>query len=501
MNYADALEQNHEGDRAWSLRRALWQKAKRRIEDEAAVDAASASVRRVARSRLEMTLSSGDGRLDALRDLLRLDRDADAKPSAAAREAVLAWLQDAGEYSAERGYLWQQYGRNLARPLWAEISTALAADDSDALGELLDRGGERLSRYDRINAAVRSSNWRGAQSDAFDTSDLQRNDDELHQQLSDTLLEFSNSGALAASARDLGAIVEQERGVAAERALSPSLRLTIELSRIRRGLRDASALADVPETEEAGTARLRLRRRDAETSLSVATRHSFRSYQPVLLEHDQTLGHGLSLRTGLGLHVTANESSALRVAGMKDQFGLTLGYQISQRERLSLQWTDARYLGQTGSTLGGGSAWQTELAVPIKLGTPDLEWSGFAAQYRFSRLLGISDSALQTLIPATSSQSVTDFFIPTGFRYYGMRLSSNMRYQGAAGDYTRAIRPYASLALTHHSDLGAGYDLAFGLTGSVAGGDRLSLGYSLSKGGTGNYGHVRELGLYYQQQF
>jgi hypothetical protein len=501
MNYADALEQNHEADRAWSLRRSLWQHAENQRGLDERFDAALAGARRIARSRLEMTLGAGEGRLAALHDLLRLDRDADGKPTAAAREAVLAWLQDAGEYSAERGYLWQQYGSNLARPLWADISTALAADDVDALGELLERGGERLSRYDRINTAARSGDWRSAQSDAFDTSEQQRNDDELQQQLSDTLLQFSDSVAATATARDLGAIAEQERDVGAECALNPNLRLAVELSRIRRGLRDANALVKVPEIEDAGTARLRLRRNDAESSISLATRNSLRAYRPALLEHSQTLGNGLSLHAGLGLHLAATESSALRVAGMKDQVDWTLRYQISQRERLSLQWSDAHYLGQTGSLLGRGSAWQTELAIPIKLGTPDLECSGFAARYRFERFQGVSDAALQALIPATSGLSVTDLFIPSGFRYYGMRLSSNMRYQGVAGDYTRAFRPYASLALTHHSDLGAGYDLAFGLSGSIAGGDRLSLGYSLAKGGTGNYGHVRELGLYYQQQF
>lgn len=184
MNYADALEQNQQSDQAWRLRQHLLAQqgalgrytraqARARWLTQEGLD----TVQRIARTRLVLTQRPGDPALDVLRELLRLDRDAQGQYSNAAAETAIGWLQDAGEYGAERGFLYQQYARSHSlrsnRPLWADITLALAEDDKASTGQLLETFDQRLPRYDRVNAAVAVGDIRLAQSAAFETQDQQ----------------------------------------------------------------------------------------------------------------------------------------------------------------------------------------------------------------------------------------------------------------------------------------------------------------------------------------
>ena len=105
---------------------------------------------------------------------------------------------------------------------------------------------------------------------------------------------------------------------------------------------------------------------------------------------------------------------------------------------------------------------------------------------------------MRPLLPTgdtTAAEVGADFFLPDNFRYYGIRLSTDTRFER---EYTRAWRPYATLAKTWHSELGQGYDLGAGIAGSVFGADHLNLGWKLGKGGTSSAGLVREIGLTYR---
>ena len=104
------------------------------------------------------------------------------------------------------------------------------------------------------------------------------------------------------------------------------------------------------------------------------------------------------------------------------------------------------------------------------------------------------------MLPAgtTFSDLGPNFFLPDAFRFYGIRVSTDTRFEK---DYTRAWRPYATAARTWHSELGPGYDLGLGLAGSVFGNDHLAFGWRLSKSGATSGGTVREFGLTYRLHY
>ena len=82
----------------------------------------------------------------------------DATAPNAAAETAIGWLQDAAEYGAERRFLYHQYARSQGlrshRPLWANITLALAEEDKAATGQLLETFDQRLPRYATGGAAA-----------------------------------------------------------------------------------------------------------------------------------------------------------------------------------------------------------------------------------------------------------------------------------------------------------------------------------------------------------
>lgn len=519
MNYADALDQNQQADRAWRLRRHLlareWQSAREgqggtRLTRAQArkiwlTDAGLDQTRRIARTRLMITQRPGDAAIDVLRELLRLDRDARGNFSNAAAETAIGWLQDAGEYTAERGFLWHQYARSHSlranRPLWAEITVALAENDRAASGQLLETFDERLPRYDRINAAAAAHDVRLAQTAAFETQNEQHDDAPLHLQLTENLLAFSDHAGTRVTAAQLGGMDEQRADAVLHLALSPRLALDLNFGSIRRQA-TTPVVIRTPPSEKLLEARLHWRHLDGETVLYAASRQGFLQTTPLQLSHEQRLDNRLSLQTDIGVHLPSEESLALRVAGMKSRASASLRYQATRQDQFSLTHWGERYQLQAGTEVGSGRHSALQYTHTYRQDAPSLEWSAFWSTHAYRRkdLSGLQpiDLGLQQFLPADTNELGRDYFLPDDFSFYGIELSTNTRY---AQDYTRALRPFASISRTWHSRLGPGYGVRLGMAGSLWGADHLSLSWGQSKSGVQTQGTTRDLQLTYRLHF
>ena len=516
MNYADALDQNQQADRAWRLRRHLlsreWQAARvgqgsSRLTHAQArqlwlTDEGLDQTRRIARTRLMLTQRPGDAAMDVLRELLRLDRDARGNFSNAAAETAIGWLQDAGEYTAERGFLWHQYARSLSlranRPLWAEITVALAENDRAASGQLLEIFDERLPRYDRINAAVAAQDIRTAQSAAFDTQNDQRDDAPLHLQLADNLLAFSDHAGTRTTAAQLGGMDEQRSDAALHLAFSPRLALDVNFGSIGRQSTDPLTIV-APPGEQWLEARLHWKHLDGETVLYAANRQGFLTTTPLQLGHEQRLDSRLGLQAEIGVQLPSEESLALRVAGMKSRAAASVRYQATRQDQFSITYADERYQLQTGEPVGSGQHSSLQYIHTYRQDAPSLEWGAFWSTHAYQRndVAGVNPRiyGLQDFLPLETTELGPDYFLPDNFGFYGIELSTNTRY---AQDYTRALRPFANISRTWHSLLGPGYGLRFGLAGSVWGSDHLSLSWGQSLSGVQTQGLTRDLQFTYR---
>ncbi len=503
MNYADALEQNGETDRAWRLRQSLLAEVGRKTPARQWLTAEeNEEMRRVARARLVIAQRPGDPAHAILRELLRLDRDERGKLSENAAIVATAWLQNAGETAAERGWLWQRFARSASRPIWAEISVALAEDDRALAGRLLERHGEALARHDRVSAARRIDDLRLAQTVAFEAQSDQPADDDLHLQLTETLLAHSHHAGVQAERRNLGGIEEDEKAARLHLALTPRLELDLALGDIARKKTTGSTAIRTAPDERFRTALLTWRHPDGVTRMGAESRDSFADYTPLWLEHEQRIDNRLSFTTLLARHLPASDSSALRLGGMRDRFTLGASYRPTQRDGLGIEYAGERYWTQTGIGLGHGRHLQLEWRHALLLGGRDLEASTFWSMHRYERRGEVNNASLLPLMPTDfdpATQFMANIFIPENYRFYGIRLSTDTRFER---DYTRAWRPYGSVARTWHSTLGNGYELFAGVAGSVLGADHLRLGWSLSKGGTRDTGGLtRQFGFSYRLHY
>jgi hypothetical protein len=515
MLYADALEQNQEADRAWTLRQQVWQRQRAQVLAREGSEGLAArrwltgqgleEVQRQARNRLMLFHTQGDQELALLRELLRMDREGGrSEYSAAAAELAIAWLQERGEYSAERAYLWQQYARSRSKsantPLWAEITVALAEKDVAGAGQLLERHDEALPRYDRVNAAALVGDVRRAQSAAFETQDDQQDDDPLHLALSEQLLAFSDFGGLRLRSLRLDSINEQQKRAAWHLALNPRWALDVDAEQFSRSVnQDTSVRA--PSSERALGLRLTRKTQASSTEFMLGRRESLDGYTPMQVSHTYQLDSRLSLNASLGRDLVTQETLAMRMGGMKDRASVGASYQLSRLDQVSLELATERYRVQTGARVGSGRHALLQYLHTYRSEAPMLQFGAFTSWHGYSRndpaLLGGADAAILRYLPAGNAPTI-DYLLPRSFRFSGLQALFNMGYEQ---QYTRALRPFARLALTHHSLNGAGYDLGLGLATSVFGADHLMLGLGFSKSGINTVGNTRELQLNYRLHY
>jgi hypothetical protein len=458
------------------------------------------ATQRVARARLQITQNPGDPAYAVLRELMRLDLDNQGQLSNAAAETAIGWLQDQQEYSAERRFLWHQYARSRSlrthRPLWADITVALAEDDRMAAGELLEAFDERLPRYDRVNAARAVEDLRTAQSAAFDTQHAQHDDEPLHLQLTESLLAFSDQVQANTRHIQLAGMDENQLGGSLHLALSPRLVMDIEWNSIRRQSTNARVVSRPPQ-ERLWGARLLWKTASTATRLGWMRREGWQQTDAWLLSHEQRLDSRVTLMAELGWHQPSEESLALRLAGMKNHAHLSLRYQFSRLDSVLWDYRAEDYYLQTGHWLGSGRHTELRYTHTYRQDLPHLEFSAFGSYhgYRINQD-AMGWPSLDFLPPGALEGPRT--FVARSFAFYGLEASSNTRLEQ---DYTRALQPFASVSRTWHSRLGPGYGVRLGLAGSLLGADHFSIAWGLSKSGLQSQDRSSEWQLRYRLPF
>lgn len=319
-------------------------------------------------------------------------------------------------------------------------------------------------------------------------------------QLAESLLAFSDHAGMTVADRQLGSIDERLTAADWHLAITPKLAMDVQLGSLQRSTHDTAVIGTVPD-ERFTSLRINWQHDEGQTTLLAEKRHSLSDYTPLQLEHEHRIDNRLSLRIGLGQHLVSQESTALRVAGMKDRVAFNLSYQATRRDRISFEQLFERYDLQTGAPVGTGAHSTIIVSHALRQESRDLEISAFWSTHRFSRETTFSDPVLAPLLP-TGVPSVSalqpSFFLPENFDFYGIRLSTDMRYER---QYTRALRPFGSIAGTWHSQLGAGYDLRVGLAGSILGADHFSLTWGQSKAGIQNGGQTSNLNFNYRLHY
>ncbi|MGZ5166768.1 MAG: tetratricopeptide repeat protein [Burkholderiales bacterium] len=503
LNYADALEQNNQAEMAWRVRRHAWVKVREELAKSRSGVRPPLQLLQ-AQARLALQFTPGDPGLAVLRNLLRQDEAAGA-PSADARrrgldagtrELVLSWLISDEQWISAKTWLWKQYGRNLAKPVWAEASVALAENDVETLQRLLEAQADAIPRYDRHEAARRTQQYRLAQDIAFTSLERIPHDDEMHLRLTQSVLDMINSAELGYTHFTRGLIRGNELTGEAAFWLSPRLRLSFDLSVIDQSTTNTGALATVPGRDRLYGVTALFRHAIGETRLSVFYRDALSGTTGGRASYQRPLGPRVTGRIGLAYQERALETSALAAGGMRDRAFVDLEYNFSKREYVLGEVFASRYHTQERTFIGSGYGLNWELGHRFRTEYPD--WNvRLAGSINHFDQSGTGDAATAVLVPGGTIPTAA-FFLPPSFSVYGIYTGFGTFYQTT---YTRGVRPFADIGVNHNTVTGAGYSALLGLSGSVLGADRLTVYASSARGGNGTGLTSREVGVRYMYMF
>jgi hypothetical protein len=474
---ADLLETLDRHEEAWQLRRRAFSLVRARPRDGLAV----------ARARLAASLAPGDAALAALRAAVA------ENPDEAASLLLSHWIT-AGEYSWARAWMYGRLAREAARPRWAQLAVALAEDDRERLGVLLeDPAG--LPRRDAVEGARRldpplATNLAFAHQEALGT------DDDLQAQLAPLLREGATRLGLASQSLRLGGLDETRNRLTVEGAALPGLLLVLELTSLTRQLRDPEALGQAVNER---WALLRAATGDPESGrwqVSLAHREGFAPRTPAAVFFRRSRG-GLEWEVEVARAQPAEESLPLRVAGEKDILALKLGLAPVRPFAFSLGAARHHYRSQTGTPLGRGTSLTAHATTALRQEDPDLLVDLFAARHRFEAR-EVNDGRLTPLLPAGATTFASDFFLPPSFTLWGLTLSSRTALEETD---SRGLKPFWALTLSRHSEEGFGYDALLGVGGSLVGADHAGFGVEWARAQGTQPGSTRRVFFHYRHDF
>ena len=504
LNYADALEQNAEPDMAWRVRRHAWSEVRKEMAKIPPSERASIVLLR-AHARLALTFTPGDESAAVMRNLLRQDQDLDSPSSdplhrtldAGTRDLVLAWLISSEQYIPAKEWLTRQYAKNIVRPTWAESLLATVENDTETMARLLDTKLDDIPRYDRHEAAMRTQQVRLAEDIAFTELEKRPHDDEMHLRLTNTVLPRVNSVEVGQTWWRRGVLDGREQTAEVGIWIGPRLRLSFDVTHIDQGILSPGFFAAVPANDTAYGLTMLYRHAIGDTSFSVFYREAFDEFAGFRLVHSRPLGPRLSGRIGLAYNDRALETSATSVAAVRDRIFANVQYTFSKREYLSTEIQASRYYTQGERTfIGSGHSLTWELGHRIRTEYPDLTVRA-AGSFNHFNLSGSGDVPTSSLT-IDGTIPTAGFFLPGSFSVYGVYAGFGNWYRT---NYTRAIRPFADVGVSHNTVTGMGYSAILGASGSVVGMDRLTLYASTGRGGNGTNELSREVGLRYMYMF
>jgi hypothetical protein len=488
MQLADALEAAGDRDRAWRLRQSLWQRPVTATPEATAL----AQARQLARVRLARLQQPGDAALALMRALLREDADPLASP--AVRDLVMRWWLEQADPAGARGFLMERYARALTRPHWAEAALSLAEDDTVAMTGALARADAALPAEQRADLAERLARPDLAIDALADAARDQRDNDALQLRLTRLLREQSHQARIEVAHTRLDSLQERQQRAELSLRVSPRLRLSVSLSRVARSRRDG-ANPRLPGSRGIAVA-ARWATPDGAAELGLARRDGFDDHVGTWIGYQGGDRHRWRYGTRLGFGLPAEESTALRIAGMKDELQAELAYQLTGRDRIGLSMAHGRYASQQGLALGRADQWQLDFSHRLSTGQPEWTLGAYLGGFRFRPQVG-ADAGQRAALARLVGEDI-EAALPDSYLIRGLSLSLNERLRSEPGGLPA---PYARLDVNQASGRGTGYGLALGLSGSLTASGQWVLGAQADQGGQGEAGRTERFFFDYHHFF
>ncbi|WP_244850359.1 tetratricopeptide repeat protein [Caballeronia sp. SL2Y3] len=522
LGYADALELNARIDDAWRVRNAVWKKqmAQRAagkqpvtLDDEQREDLRARMVG------LTDQFAGGDASRQVLIELLRADGgdsagDQPAPPpfgftddamqgvahreekrrrvySAVAREAALGWLQAHDAYDAESLWLLRQYIDSATRPVYAEVTIALAEHDRATLNRLLDTEADWIPRQNRLDAEATTGRFGDVQTHAYEQQFALPDDEIVNQILREQLLR--NAQAIAPRFRvvEQGGLSYTEAGIGAGLRLSPTQSLALDYA--ERNQHGDTSLPNVPRHDRQLSLAWRHLGLDDTERVRIGRRNALDDFTTFRLDGTLFEQQNLSFNYALGFNQMATETSQLIVGGVKHLASVGVNYRPDAHVFAGGRVEYARFYGQDKSFLGTGAVADFNAGYKLRVDYPDYTVRAVLTHGQYSAS-GNPGGQLARLLP-TGAPLGAQQFMPQTFTQEGLLFSFGDDLEEG---YTRAWRPFFAAGPIHDSNQGWTAQVRVGLAGSVFGNDQATMYYEHAGVTSGRTQAFTEYGVRYR---
>jgi hypothetical protein len=481
VNYAEALEQARQTDRAARVRKYAWSQLRLKLSGTQVNLPYSQDM--LAAARLSMLNNPGDSSLALVRSVLRQDRllVKNVVPDQMTNDLILGWAISTEQSANAKTWLWQRFGKMLDNPLWAETAIAVAENDIETLENLLATHADGMSmpvRHELANVANQKSY---AQSIAFEGLGDDPENNEFHQRLSEDVLAAASFVNFELRDEQIGTLRSTVQSVRIEVPVTSNTRMAAEFRKTLQTNEVMSSFASVPQSETIAGIVLKNHNALGDTEIALRRRDEFAKTIESNVTHAMNISPRIHLQLGLEANSETTVSNSLRVFGMHDQVNTTLLYNFSKREYVLVQPLWVRYFTQGGEFLGSGNHYSWEVGHQIRAETPDLK----------IRLTG-----MHTGFRSASNASI---LLPENVNIFGVCMGSGESYRNA---YTKGFRLFGNYCASNNDLSGQGYNAELGLLGSIVGHDQLSLVLRRESGGANiSNGLSSELKLNYRYYY
>ncbi|MBP6018119.1 MAG: tetratricopeptide repeat protein [Burkholderiaceae bacterium] len=417
--------------------------------------------------------------------------------SAATKEVVLSWAISGEHNDLARAWLAREYVNRLLRPADAEITLALADNDKETLGRLLDNRQRPISIGSRIAALTQAGRTSEAETVAYAAAEGAPDNSDIHQTMVETVLRDRPTVGVDVVNSVSDSLRYVETTVVGGLKLSSRLGLAVVAKQRNQRTSDVDELAWVPAHDRELNITLRDTTMDHDMSLTVGYRKAMKSFYTAKIHGEFNRAGPLTASVTLGVNQFTDLSSHMQVGATKDTAQIGLAWNPESRWFGQVTAEANRFHAQQDRTyIGRGYEFTQQFGYRIRGSYPDWSVRLVSAQGVYSA----SDNtiaSLGVLLPSDVTPFASEF-MQQNYHQYGVMIGLGST---EADTYSRGWRPFMDVGYVHDSNAGWGPRVNLGIGGSVFGSDHLRVFFVHESAGKGTSQRVNQIGLSYRMVF
>lgn len=466
LNVSGALIDMGRENKAVQLRRLAWYKMLNLLRQKNISSITKTELINLARA--AMYLAPGDFAATSLTQLSRYYSEKEAAIS------LMTWALFLNEEPLAE-YLFNYQSSQQDIPFWIQQDLALYTNDRYKLNLLLQKELAGLPHRDRVIAGIRIGNERLAQTLAFRGMEEHPNDSEMYSLMTDTQLAAADQISIDEALVSLGEIRGLRTKFLGKIFLTPRISLSPWANIWRTKTMNKGTILAARNVDQEYGFIMDARYQKGNFRVGVSHRQGLSSYFSAVTAWSYILSSKLNTLLSLGYHEPASETTALFIAGMKDQARFMVNYRIDQHDFFETNMEGQYFQSQDSVYLGNGRIVSGALNHYFSLNYPDWNASLYTTVNHY-QLTGRVSRRAASVIPSGQA-SLTSFFLPRSNVRYGITFGFGQAYRET---YTHPWRPFATVDLYNNNRFGFGNTIDIGIAGHVIGRDHLAIYYDRS---------------------